>query len=229
MKYSIRYLLPTTLTLATLLLPVAAQDQPQPQPQAAAPGNLATNGGFEEWVPASLPSDRPVPNVVDARTPADFHVSLEGVEKDAPVGVTIAEDTAIRHSGSSSIRIENTIPGQTGSVALRAVPAEPNTRYQIKIWIKGENIEGTRGGVAVWVHHGPADGFWSTVTSKRELKWPPERTGSFDWHSLEFTVDTLENADRIRVILQLRNAVGTVWFDDLEIVPLSAVDSVTVF
>jgi len=189
--------------------------------------NILPNGGFETWTPLpDPPAGKARPHLEEEKMPNGFTPSIEGAEPDGEIGITISPDSTIKHEGNYSVRIESTHGEQVGAVSLREVEVEPHTRYRVKVWMRGEGISSfAGGGVVLWTHFGPEEGYWSSPTSVRQNYKPTTSSGTFDWAPYEFTLETGADTRRLRVILQLRRATGTVWFDQLEIIPEGEADN----
>lgn len=184
--------------------------------------NVFPNGAMEMWganyeAPKSGAPGVTVPNgyMLD-----DAEFGTEAGPGEAS-GATIAQDGLIKHGGEYSVRIENAEPFDITNVAFKQVPVEPNTRYKVKVWVRGEDIDkGKEVGPCVWVHFGPADNFWASPNAKRIMHRVPTDDPTFDWMPVEFEVDTLPDTAFMRASVQMRKAVGKVWFDDLEVTPM---------
>lgn len=197
--------------------------------KAAAPdsaNNIVINGDMEAWEPVKPnTSPRPVAKFPENVCLERFDSNVEVPDNDTslPVGVSIAPDRLQKHGGDCSAKIENTEQEQTGAIGLRQIPVEPNTKYLVRVWIKGEDIavdKDPRHGAVVWVKYGPEQDFWQSPLTASKLFVPETRDGTFPWTKFEFTFDTPEGIALLRVTLQLRRATGTVWFDDLEVIPV---------
>jgi len=210
----------STLIFGTLLATICLFNLRAESPDSA--GNIVINGGMEIWVPVK-PYSGPNPEPIrpEGLEPEGFDTSME-VEGDQTVAVKIAPDKLFKHGGDYSVRIENTEQEQTGDISLREISVEPNTKYMVRMWIKGEDIAVDKDplhGAAIWVKYGPDQDFWGSPSTKSEIKIPELREGSFPWTKFEFTFDTLPDTALLRVYLQLRKATGKIWYDDLEVIP----------
>jgi len=188
--------------------------------------NIVVNGDMEVWEPVKTPThNRPVAKLPENMTPDRFDASVDVPEDNTslPVGVSIAPDRSNKHGGDRSAKIENSEPEQSGVLSLREIPVEPNTEYLVRVWIKGEDIAGdvkAKRGVAVWIKYGPKEDFWKSPLTGSKMFVPETPVGTFPWTKFEFTFRTPDGIGLLRVSLQLRKATGTVWFDDLEIIPV---------
>lgn len=206
------------LTLAIVGQPLWAQDaKPAPAP-------LNANGDMEKWEDFSAKEPNKEPRVEGGQKPSGYWMSQSAYEAgkipDFAVKGSIARDTQIKHGGEAAVRIEGGLPTDIVDISLPPFAVAPNTKYLVKVWIKGQNIalnkdDGT--GAAVWVNTGPEKDFWTHQTSL--LQQAAKKDGDFDWTPLEITVDTAADTGMMVILLQLRRASGTVWFDDLEVVP----------
>jgi len=110
-------------------------------------------------------------------------------------------------SGDPAIRLEN------GAQAWRMLELEPNTRYDLTFYVKGEKIsDGKNHGARIALNAGDR---WERITAT--LGNRPD-TGTFDWKQGSGVIDTAQFPDsRIRIELNLVGE-GTAWFAGLTIV-----------
>ena len=188
--------------------------------------NIVINGDMEAWEPVKpVTHNRPVAKFPENVCLERFDSGVEVPDNDTslPMGVSIAPDRLQKHGGDCSAKIENTEQEQTGAIGLRQIPVEPNTKYLVRVWIKGEDIAVDRNpmnGVVVILKYGPEQDFWSSPLTAAKHFIPEIRNETFPWTKFEFTWDAPEGIALLRVTLSLRKATGTVWFDDLEVIPV---------
>ena len=177
-------------------------------------GTSIENGGFEDWGAQYVK----VPD-------AEVKLGSEGAPLSwlarrgaGEASVGIMKDPLIKHSGLASARIE--IAEMRDEASLNQhFSVEPNTSYRVRAWVRGKDIvPGKPGaGIIIWANCGPAGAeFWGH--QKFLAKQPAQASGTFDWQLFEFPVKTSPEAARLKVVLQLRYASGTAWFDDVEVV-----------
>jgi len=219
-------LVATALAHSLLVPSLPARGAPTPHP------NLLSNGGFDSWVAApACGSAREFPRFGPEGIPAGWNwgaeVCPDVTSPDIHFGGGIFRDSSFKHDGDCSARFEN--PNVWDIVALwREIPVESNTVYHISCWCRGENIVSTRGdGVLFWARWGPRKEFWRTNTVIASA--PETHSGTFDWQSHDFTVETGDDTQIMDVTIQLRNASGTAWFDDMQVVKMRTVDHVPTF
>jgi hypothetical protein len=184
------------------------------------------NGGMETWHHYTPPPSLRAPALPGQETPAGIrpHTEVIPAHGDAtdPVESTLARDAAIKHSGEYSLRLDNKRDTDIVAAVVSPFPVKANTRYRIKLWLRGADITANKnwsdGGIFVWTHFGPTEGFM-TAENKRVAHLLPValRRGTFDWTQVEFPLVTAANTERLRITLQLRLAKGSAWFDDLDI------------
>jgi hypothetical protein len=97
---------------------------------------------------------------------------------------------------------------------VQAVPLKGNRKYRLSFFVKTENIEsnGTRhSGACVNIFAGR--NFWFP-----SIKY----TGTISWTKqvFEFTTPPKTVSEKTRLNLYLLKAKGTVWFDDLKLIPV---------
>jgi len=212
------------LTTAVLLSAPLCMSARAAEPDSA--NNIVINGDMEAWEQLKPGTDgRPVAKYPENVTLERFATDVEVPNNDTslPMGVSISPDRLHKHGGDCSAKIENTEPEQTGVLGLREIPVEPNTQYLVRVWIKGRDIAGdtkNKYGAVVWVMYGPEQDFWKSPLTTSKLFRPETFDGTFPWTKFEFTFSTPEGVGLLRVHAQLRKATGTVWFDDLEVIPM---------
>lgn len=203
---------------------------PTTQPVAA---NLLPNPGFEDWRPAPAKPTNPsavYPTYGPDGAPVSWNCSAEitpGVNDPNIKGsASVNRDQSIAHSGKSSMLLANASPTDIASAQCQTA-VEPSTRYRLKCWVKGDGITSPRGdGILIWTRYGAKADFWQKNTWSANA--PTPHNGTFDWKPYEFTVDTDAKAQVMHVTVQLRNAAGKAWFDDIELTkvgPVVAVES----
>jgi hypothetical protein len=128
---------------------------------------------------------------------------------------SFAPDTAQAHSGESSGRIECTERGTPeqaqkmrtevwGRWYQSAIAVDPGNTYRLRAWVRTE--AGFRGRLAIWVTPTP------TGTNATNLA-----TTNGRWH--EVIVEGIRpKGETIGVYLNLMDAPGVAWFDDVELV-----------
>lgn len=162
--------------------------------------------------------------------PQDWLPGLSAYEQNRapafPVQGAIARDTAVKHGGEASLRIENGLTTDITDVICQQFAVEPNTIYRFRIWVRGENIVANPNdgcGALAWCHTRPAEDLWKNVTTTN--KSPDPRTGTFDWTRFTWRLESPLDAGFMDLVLQLRRASGKLWYDDAE---LAAVGKITV-
>ena len=216
------------LTLAGALIltgqPTFAQDAAPKAAPVAAPAPINANGDMEKWEDYTAADPKKVPQVEGGKAPIGYWLNMDAYETgqtpDFAIKGMVARDTQIKHGGTSSVRIENGLATDITEISLPPFAVKPNSRYLVKVWIKGEGIAlhaGDGTGASVWVNTGPEKDYWSHQTAL--LQQPPKKDGDFEWTLLEIPIETAPNTGMMAVLLQLRRATGKVWFDDLEVLP----------
>ncbi len=197
--------------------------------------NVLTNGGFEKWQTVSAEEKAKPDSVLkEGRIAEGYWFNSEAYERGQdpkfPIKVTISNDETVKHGGAGSVRIDNLMPTDIGSVVLQPVSIEPNTRYLLRVWMKGDKIvldEKTGTGVAVWTNVGPTTDFWGKM--KNDLFMPEKKSGTFDWTPFEIKFDAPADPSQAMLSFQLRRASGTVWFDAVELTPIGKIEPIPTF
>ena len=199
-----------------VLLAGAARAKAAPPPADAPPQSLARNGGFEDWqaAPDQLGKSMDCPQV-----PADWSVQ-PGRD---PTSCLLHSDAAVKHGGRFSVRLGNTNTKSGLSIAQR-IDAEPEYRYVIRVWLKGDHIDAYHPkGVIV---HATASslsdkhntGLWSGALRSAD-KTPAPHCGTFDWQEFVCTFDTPVGTRSLMLLVELRGA-GVLWVDDVQVTRL---------
>jgi hypothetical protein len=191
----------------------AAADSP---PAGAPPQAVVANGRFEDWqaAPDNLQKLMDCP-----QTPAGWTVQPAA----DPSGCSLRSDAAVRHGGRFSVRLANTHTRSGLSIAQR-IDAEPECRYVIRLWLKGDRIDAyhPKGVIVHAAASSQSDkrdaGLWSGVLRHAD-KAPAPNSGTFDWHELVCTFDTPAGTRSLLLLVELRGA-GVVWLDDVQVTRL---------
>lgn len=193
--------------------------QPEPKPTT----NLVVNGGFEEWRDATEQERKAVDCV---QFPDGLWHMVGGTN------FALTRDDKVKHGGNCSLRVENK-DTKSSVYVIQRIDAEPETRYRIRMWLKGENIDAYHPkGVLV---HAVASSYdnkkdpnlWAG-NLHYEGKAPSPNTGTFDWKELDFTFDVPLQTRTILIDVELRGA-GTMWLDDVEVIKKEKVVTVESF
>lgn len=120
---------------------------------------------------------------------------------------TATIDTAEKHDGQASIRIDNS--GGDDSFLKQEVVVKPKTRYRLTGYIRTKDVTGKGGGATLSLE----GGFEKTEVIKETKSWTKV--------SLEFESGA---ADKIKVGPRLGHystkIMGTAWYDELSLVEL---------
>jgi hypothetical protein len=201
------------LTPLCLLLCLAAASRASADDAPAAAPVAFINGGFEDWQPAPAALQQ---SIDCTQLPAGWNLDQGAKGKN----LSLARDVDVKHGGDAAVRLSNT-DTNAGMTLLQRVDVEPETRYKLTLWLKGNAIDSYHPkGVIVNVVS-------STQTDIKDLnvwsgnlnavyKSPSPSSGTFDWHQMVFTFDTPINTRTAMVFIELRGA-GTLWLDDLSI------------
>ena len=202
----------TVATLTCLLLPWSA---------TAAPGT---------WNPSGLSlSGRSLERGTASAEPGTWNVELEtlnllpnpGLEDDdgsgrpaywvtipdpPPLGGAFVWDNTVYHSGTRSGRITATVPPTTTLHWAQAVPANPNTDYDLSGYLRAENAAGK--GVYLQLAFLNAAGQPISATATAH------RNGTLTWEKAALRARSPAGTAQAAVLLTL-DGTGTAWFDDL--------------
>jgi hypothetical protein len=201
--------------LCATLLPGAARAAAD-SPPAGGAQCIVHNGGFEDWQPAAddLQKSMDCPQV-----PTGWSV----LPAPGRASRWLHSDAAVKHGGRFSVRLGNTDTKSGLSIAQR-LDAEPEYRYIVRLWIKGEHIDAYHPkGIIVHVAASSQSdkhdaGLWSGVLRHSD-KIPSPHCGTFDWHEMVCTFDTPVATRSLMLLVELRGA-GVVWLDDVRVTRL---------
>jgi hypothetical protein len=119
----------------------------------------------------------------------------------------IAVDTAEKHEGTASMRLESTDP-KAIRIHSQNVALLPRTAYTLSAWIKTRSV---RGGVGAQVY--PYD-FTKASTSPVAMLTV---SGTTNWTRHEMTFTTADDTEG-RISLRISEALGTAWIDDVRLI-----------
>jgi len=178
------------------------------------------NGGFEAWLSGS--------GRTGAVRPTGWVPVRETLEGARPGG-HIERDTRIRHSGRCSLRIRNENNGSLTYVRTQEpVPIEPNRRYVLRWWVRGESVgPGGVGPIMMGYFLARRDGRRDRINLVQPGEDRPR--GTFDWQQKQFAFVTCPGATTATFTFQLRYTTGTVWTDDIELIPCEIVTPVDTY
>ena len=192
--------------------------------------NLVENGGFEAWseLAANVAHTESVLslNLAPANSaPAGWLPVREHV-KDQARTVTIAQDTAVKHSGACCVRLENRDMRDISYVQYsteRFVRSaddphniRPNRRYLLRWWVKGEDVNADGTG-PIMMMYCLSEKNGKTYRTNSGEHGVPLPHGTFDWQCRQQLFITDESARWATFTFQLRWTTGTVWYDDVEL------------
>ena len=190
-------------------------------PLVRAEDNQAPNGDFEQWTEA--PQNRSPQHIATSdRLIPTHHMVIVETSSSQPTS-TVSQDSLIKHGGNYSVKLENSNGEDSVAVSTREIPIDPALRYRVKVWVRGENIESVskESGVFLWIHQGPKEEFWSNDASVRKPHRIPDAIGSFEWIPFEVDVASRPQDNLIRIAVQIRKSTGSLWIDDVELLPVT--------
>ncbi len=119
-------------------------------------------------------------------------------------------DTAEKHSGEVSLRLEN--PGDKGlgqhARAMQAVTVKPHRHYRVTVWVKAEGLQ-PAGAFRLQIYAGGGEG--------PNLIAAPVDGETFAWRQVALTFDSQEY-DRVRLYFGTWGGrTGRFWLDDVAI------------
>ncbi|MCR4576110.1 MAG: DUF4091 domain-containing protein [Lentisphaeria bacterium] len=123
-----------------------------------------------------------------------------------------ARSDTVAHSGRKSV-MTTVLDGANPSWVQfgRSFAVQPDSRYVMRCWVKGENIEGSKYGAGFYAHIGPS----GNVGRDPKNAW--FNTGTFDWKQIEMTGVVPDDANTMNFGTVMHATKGTAWFDDVEL------------
>lgn len=198
-----------TLTITLAGSVIAAEKQ----------ANMVSNPSFEQWGEfKGVIKENKTPKLQNKQVPKDWTVSMNATTQGVKVTSAVSKDVKVKHQGESSVRIDNATSTDIGQIVRWNLMVKPDTTYQISVWVKGKDITlNSKGapGAAIWVSAGPVKGFWRNKKGTHAFM---KRGGSFDWTQLTCELKTRKTDEQMMVTIQLRQAKGTLWIDDVKII-----------
>ncbi|WP_052487029.1 polysaccharide lyase family 8 super-sandwich domain-containing protein [Gordoniibacillus kamchatkensis] len=170
-------------------------------------GNLLQNAGFESVTTASGWTNNVAP------------VAWTSPWKAAGAPVFTA-DNAVAHTGQNSVRVDAQAASRM-ALETSSVPVAPGSTYKLGIWIKTSNLVPTSGGGAyVRVQFLDSTGVKVSGTAVPNTA---KVSGTSDWTYKEMIVTvpggTTPAVSQLKVEPYADSFTGTVWFDDVSLMP----------
>lgn len=165
--------------------------------------NLVKNGDFSQVTPDGKAADWTV-------WPA----------KMAP-GVKVEIDKNTGHNDDQSVAITNPAKKYYTRIDQLNIPVKPNTKYMVRAYIKGMNLEHSKkcGSARIFVG---ADGIVNKTVAIagpgiERAKMKAVDPWSFDWTEFKTTFNSRKNT-KIGLTIYLHFTQGTIWVDDVELI-----------
>ncbi|HEY3418028.1 MAG TPA: hypothetical protein VGM23_14210 [Armatimonadota bacterium] len=174
---------------------------------------LLQNGGFADWQAAPANLQQAI-NCQQLPVGWSLNPGLKGKQ------YTLLCDNNCKHGGESAAQLSNT-DTKGGCTLVQRLDVEPETRYKIRLWLRGEKIDDyhPKGAIMTVVASGQRDkrdlNMWADVLKVTDIAPSPGR-GTFDWKETVGIIDTPVNTRTIVISIALRGA-GTLWVDDVDV------------
>ncbi len=137
--------------------------------------------------------------------PASWKATVPGI---------YSRNTAVARSGRASLKFVNSDPAKY-VLATQWLHLKPGRMYELKGWVKTENVTGPTGGITIGLES-YRDKVYLGGTHPGGIK------GTQDWTPITFRFNVPGDATtQCLVCYASKGASGTAWFDDLSITPLS--------
>jgi hypothetical protein len=135
-----------------------------------------------------------------------------------PAGNPVAElDTEVFHSGKASARATTFTPTDRIALNLRVAP-KPASTYIFRAWVKTQDVSAPV--VMVRIQYNATAGGSQKTASHTYIG---RLQGTHDWTLLESQINVPAGTAELIIELFLDTGKGTVWWDDIELVPLESV------
>jgi hypothetical protein len=95
----------------------------------------------------------------------------------------------------------------------QAITVERNQRYYFSVWVKGEGITPGPGSMGARLYVEGIGG--KDAATERQV-------GTFDWKQLQIGPFDSGDDDTVFVLCYLHEAIGTVWYDDVQVIRATA-------
>lgn len=140
--------------------------------------------------------------------PEDWQVRSYTTMKEAGEAGEVTLDPESYHTESPSLKLANAASTEYTFVT-QTLMVDPHTSYVLRGWIK-EKIEELAGG-GMGVRMAVGDGANGDIFAASK-----PGAASEDWERIEVPFNSGDN-DSVRVFLYIHHAVGSAWFDDVEV------------
>ncbi|MBI5229210.1 carbohydrate binding domain-containing protein, partial [Candidatus Micrarchaeota archaeon] len=173
------------------------------------PQVVIPNAGFEEW---------------SATSGVPFNLSVD------KLNLVIYRDTEVKHSGNTSIRIQDTFlnpPYFPGRIILNPIAVQPFRTYELSVWLKTQDVN-KPDKISAYVPGYNTNGYQNLTLFTEGYSYG---MGAFvsstqNWTQYKFVINTFYET-RIRVYFGLwYNTSGKVWFDDVNITELGLYNTI---
>ena len=136
-------------------------------------------------------------------------------------GVKVEVDKNTGHNDDQSVAITNPAKKYYTRIDQLNIPVKPNTKYMIRAYIKGMNLEHSKkcGSARIFVG---ADGIVNKTIAIagpgiERAKMKAVDPWSFDWTEFKTTFNSRKNT-KVGLTIYLHFTQGTIWVDDVELV-----------
>ena len=181
---------------------------------AAEPVNMLADGSLENWKQQTEPAKG-----LELKDQLTLDLGRTGGirnERESNPATLVERDATVKHGGEYSIKITNRTHDAIPVVSIFDIPVTGNTKYRFSCWIKGAGVDRTNAhGIYGGFTAGSHATFWSDNQGQIKTE---DWAGDWDWRKFETEVVTHPTDQQAMVQIQLRNATGTIWVDDLELV-----------
>ena len=170
----------------------------------------ASVGAMAQWTPAFVPNGSFESDSNRDAMPDEWQVATF----DSPA--VTQWDREVAHTGAASVCIDDSKHPEGTAwrensgrwITAQSRECQAGQTYTLRGWIRTQLTEGHARLVLAWF----TGGTWLDEDGSEPV------TGVTDWGEHSVTVVAPEKADSVRVYLMLNSAVGSAWFDDVEMV-----------
>jgi len=167
------------------------------------PVMLGTLGlAADDWSPPNLVKNPGFETVTENGAPGDW-------DADRTVYITVTEPV---HSGQRALRFANPDANRYVLCSQR-IPLQPGKAYEVRVWVKTENIQGDDSGATICLEWYSADGKYLGGC------YPAGFKGTVDWQQVKAVSGRVpREAAACNVTCYVReHMTGKAWWDDVEV------------
>jgi len=142
-------------------------------------------------------------------------VGWERWPKVSPEPGAISLDANVPFSGARSVRLHHDNPGSYTRVQ-QVIPVTAGQRYYFRVWMKGEAVTRSKDGGGMGCR------MYVEGIGGRDHATGTNTEGTFGWTEMTIGPFEARQGDRVTLMCYLHQSTGTVWYDDVQVIPATA-------